>query len=902
MVITQAIFAAFTQCRTKSYLSSHSAVAENLLGQARQHWDELYQRNGSSRLRARVLDGQLYVGTPAVAAIQRQQYRVILDCTFQASDLRSHVHGLELVRSRKTKGRSAYVPIRFVSTERISTDDKLLLAFDASVFSQACGITPPRLGKLIHGREYATTTVPLAPLYTKIQSILPAISVQQTSPTPPPPVLNKHCAECRYAAQCREIATKADDLSLLAKISEKDRKKYHDKGIFTVTQLSYTFRPRRRAVERWKHEHALQALAIRKNEIHVVGAVTMRETGTPVYLDVEGDPDRDFYYCVGLRFEAASAMVQRAYWADSPSDEGTMWTECLRTLDDIDTPRLVHYGAYETTFLRQMRNRYPNPERTGFLDQLIASAVNLLSTIYARVYFPTYSNGLKDVARYLGFRWSEPTASGLVALAWRREWEGSRTPDLKQKLITYNAEDCAAAHEVAENLLALSRSSPSGNSNFVDVTTLRREYPQRLGKAEFVLPEFQQINNAARWDHQREKVYARSIKRVARSHRNAPTERWTVPLNKVVECEEQRPTQCTDCGATTIYRWGHLSRTVYDFKLSGAGIKRWVERYSFPRYICWQCKATFHQKAHQAKYGNTMCAYTVYQIIELQLTQNAVTKSMRQLFGIPASRGMVNRLKANVAERCEDIYHAILEKIVGGRLVHADETRANVGGKAAYVWVFTSLEEVAFVYSESREASTAQKVLQQFRGVLVSDFYAGYDSIACAQQKCLIHLMRDINDDLYKQPFNGEMKQIGRLFAELLRPMIDSVDRFGLKSRYLRKHRRDVQRFYQTLSRQEYQTEVAAGYRRRFEKNRDRLFTFLDYDGIPWNNNNAEHAIKAFVGLRNIIRGSSTAKGLREYLVLLSVSETCKYKGVSFLDFLLSQESDVDKLISRGGI
>ena len=295
-----------------------------------------------------------------------------------------------------------------------------------------------------------------------------------------------------------------------------------------------------------------------------------------------------------------------------------------------------------------------------------------------------------------------------------------------------------------------------------------------------------------------------------------------------------------------------------------------------------------------------MCAYTVYQIIELQLTQNAVTKSMRQLFGIPASRGMVNRLKANVAERCEDMYHAILEKIVGGTLVHADETRANVAGKAAYVWVFTSLEEVAFVYSESREASTAQKVLQQFRGVLVSDFYAGYDSIACAQQKCLIHLMRDINDDLYKQPFNDEMKQIGRLFAELLRPMIDSVDRFGLKSRYLRKHRRDVQRFYQTLSRQEYQTEVAAGYVRRFEKNRDRLFTFLDHDGIPWNNNNAEHAIKAFVRLRNIIGGSSTAKGLREYLVLLSVSETCKYKGVSFLDFLLSQESDVDKFASHG--
>jgi hypothetical protein len=159
--------------------------------------------------------------------------------------------------------------------------------------------------------------------------------------------------------------------------------------------------------------------------------------------------------------------------------------------------------------------------------------------------------------------------------------------------------------------------------------------------------------------------------------------------------------------------------------------------------------------------------------------------------------------------------------------------------------------------------------------------------------------MRDINDDLYKQPFNDEMKEIGTQFGEVLRPIIESVDRFGLKARYLRKHQPAVKKFYQTLSRQDYQTEVAAGYVRRFEKNRDRLFTFLDHDGIPWNNNNAEHAIKAFVRLRNVIGGTSTAKGLREYLVLLSVCETCKCKGVSFLDFLLSEAATVDAFINK---
>jgi hypothetical protein len=546
-----------------------------------------------------------------------------------------------------------------------------------------------------------------------------------------------------------------------------------------------------------------------------------------------------------------------------------------------------------------MKTRYCHPEHAVLLDQLIASTANLLSTIYAHVYFPTYSNGLKDVARYLGFQWSEPKASGLAALSWRRAWEFSRAPDLKQTLITYNSEDCAAAQTVAEALSALSQLRPACNLDVVDVTTLRRQYPQRFGAIDFALPEFQQINDAARWDHQREKVYIRSSKRLRRVREQTLKSRRKPIINKVIRCEEKRPSQCRSCGATTIYRWGRLSRVVHDLRLSQNGIKRWVVRYSFPRYICWHCKTTFHQYASQLKYGNTICAYIVYQIVELQLSQNAVAKSMGQLFNIPASRAMINRRKASMAERYENTYQAILDKIVVGALVHADETRATVAGKEAYVWVFTNLEDVAFVYSDSREASTAQEVLQQFHGVLVSDFYAGYDSIACVQQKCLIHLMRDINDDLFKQPFNDEIKEIGKRFAELLRPIIDSVDRFGLKTRYLRKHRAAVEQFYRMLSGRSYQTEVAAGYVRRFDKNRDRLFTFLDHDGVPWNNNNAEHAIKAFARLRNVIGGTSTAKGLREYLILLSVSETCKCKGVRFLDFLLSQESDVDTFVAH---
>jgi hypothetical protein len=63
---------------------------------------------------------------------------------------------------------------------------------------------------------------------------------------------------------------------------------------------------------------------------------------------------------------------------------------------------------------------------------------------------------------------------------------------------------------------------------------------------------------------------------------------------------------------------------------------------------------------------------------------------------------------------------------------------------------------------------------------------------------------------------------------------------------------------------------------------------------VPWNNNNAEHAVKAFAMLRQVIQGVTSEKGIRDYLVLLSISQTCKYRELDFLDFLRSGEKDIN--------
>jgi hypothetical protein len=177
--------------------------------------------------------------------------------------------------------------------------------------------------------------------------------------------------------------------------------------------------------------------------------------------------------------------------------------------------------------------------------------------------------------------------------------------------------------------------------------------------------------------------------------------------------------------------------------------------------------------------------------------------------------------------------------------------------------------------------------------VLVSDFYPGYESLPCEQQACLVHLIRDMNADLMGSPYDEEFKAIATDFGKLLRSIVGTIDKYGLKKRHLHKHKVEVDRFFRGLATRVYHSELAEGYQKRFRKNEGRLFTFLDHDNIPWNNNAAEHAIKAFARFRELYDGQMGEEGLSDFLVLLSVQQTCEYRGVNFLEFLLSREEDV---------
>ena len=157
-----------------------------------------------------------------------------------------------------------------------------------------------------------------------------------------------------------------------------------------------------------------------------------------------------------------------------------------------------------------------------------------------------------------------------------------------------------------------------------------------------------------------------------------------------------------------------------------------------------------------------------------------------------------------------------------------------------------------------------------------------------------MHLIRDLNDELWKNPFNTELEEFVAAFKDLISPIMDDVSKYGLKKRNLAKHERAVDRFYNsTILGREFKGEVVRTFQKRLLRYRDSLFTFLKEDGIPWNNNMAERAIR-HLAVQRKISGSFFKRTAEHYLTLLGIGQTCRFQDKSFLGFLLSGGFDVD--------
>jgi predicted RecB family nuclease len=651
MKITSEIFEAYLKCPTKCRLRANG---EPFSGNEYAQWVKT-QRNSYCTKEIAILltplQGTEVAHSPDIENIRLAKWRfatnfVVKGNLDSGTIVESEFHCVERLLPQGRGKASQFIPIRFSFFNKLSKNDHMLVAFDALTLSKSLG-RRVNAGKIIHGDKGTTLTLNLLGSAGKVEEMVEKIAAMLSISAPPNYVLCSHCAECEYQILCQQMAIDNDDLSLLSSMTPKERQKFRDKGIFTVTQLSHTFRPRRRPKHQRdkpeKYHHSLKALAIRQNKTHIVGNPILKIDGTPIYLDVEGLPDQDFYYLIGVQIGTGMAAKQYSFWADTIEDERKIWLEFINILQTVVNPVIIHYGGYETEFINKLIKRYgtlleistnPIPENHR--------TINLLGLLHGQVYFPTYSNSLKQIGGFLGFSWSKESPIGANSIACRCTWERTRNPSLKSRLIEYNIEDCQAAELITKELIRLTSTDPneeksekSSDSEAVHVKSLKR--PQRRW-GNFVSPfkELEEINVSAWWDYQRDRIYVKSHEFAKPNCRHNGRERtsWLnrFPVGEVVVATEKP--YCPYCGKA-FENVRKRARKLLDLRFGKSSVKRRIVEYRFKEYWCSGCQRRYGEPSEfwpESHFGRNLVAYILYETIDLHIPFVTVQKNFEPLF------------------------------------------------------------------------------------------------------------------------------------------------------------------------------------------------------------------------------------------------------------------------------
>jgi predicted RecB family nuclease len=910
--ITSEVLESYLHCKFKGHLK--------LAGQQGRPCDfeaMLTQLRAEVRLKAidtimaRHSEDQVARNIPLTTAGLKRGPQYILDGTLEDDALALHFDALKRVEGESKLGDFHYLPMLFHEGRQVKKEQKLLLEVYGILLSGLQG-RAPAYGVIWHGRGCKTTRVKLNPDHRKAEQVLRGLKDLAATESPPRLLLNDHCQECEFRERCHQQAVQEDNLSLLRGLKEKEVQAYARKGILTVTQLAHTFRPRRKRKKtrhKDRHSYPLQARALRDKKTYVLGSLQLPDAPARVYLDLEGRPDEGFIYLIGVIVTTGGSEVRSSFWADDREHEAEIFKQLLDIVRPLDDFRVFCYGSYELAFLRRMRKHARNQQ---FAEKVLKNTVNILSVISAHVHFPVTSNGLKEVGRHLGCSWTGPEASGLQSLVWRTRWEQTLDERLKQQLTTYNLEDCVALKRVTEVLFQVAAHAESGgqpmpkSSEGMPIPDVQDAdqltFPAGWGRITFFHPDFAHINRCSYFDYQRQRVYIRTSK-VLRKARSSCGKRVNRKLraSKHIVIEGRSCPHCKSEAIVPIPRSSHeikdpRRKRAFDLVFTPAGVRRRVIECRTIPYRCQQCGTAFLPERYERldKHFHGLKSWAMYQHVAQDMSLPKIEAMLMELFGLHVRYAEIHMFKALMARHYHAGYNKLLKKLLTGRVLHVDETEVILRTGKAYVWIFASMEEAIFMYRPTREGAFLKDLLKDFHGVLVSDFYAAYDSIDCPQQKCLIHLIRDMNQELLDNPFDEELQSVTAPFGVLLREVVTTIDQHGLKRGHLKKHDLAVARFFESLAGQSFRSETAEALCQRLLKNRDKLFTFMQYDGVPWNNTNAENAIKRFASYRENTVGMLKEEGLKDYLVLLSLCQTCRYRGISFLKFLLSRECDVD--------
>jgi predicted RecB family nuclease len=288
------------------------------------------------------------------------------------------------------------------------------------------------------------------------------------------PALSSTCRLCHWRTLCSNHLEALDDLSLIPELgrSRRDAMRNWVKSVSGLARMNLgTLIKGNKTVvpgvgpdtlERFQCRARLQKRPDARP--YLAQPVKFPESNCELFFDIETDPLRDFCYLHGFvqrhnKDEGTQSYVP--FFAESPTndEEKRVFSDALTYVQSRRPCTIYYFSKYERTWWYRLQERYPEVVTREQIEDMFNPewTVDLyFDVVLPYTEWPTHDYSIKTLAKYLGFRWRDPSPSGVESIEWYYRWTETGDPSIKQRILEYNEDDCIAMRVLLDELIEMS--------------------------------------------------------------------------------------------------------------------------------------------------------------------------------------------------------------------------------------------------------------------------------------------------------------------------------------------------------------------------------------------------------------------------------------------------------------
>lgn len=472
MLINAELLLQYQRCKRRSFLDIHSKKtwvkpSNDLLYKLQQ--DKItHQKSVLSKFDYKYPQyprKNLYLAQKATVELMRQGVEyihrgvIIADYTSN-STLISYPHLLIKQTGKSQFGSWHYAPVGIELGRRPKQEYQVVVAFHAYILMKLQQSEVNSGWLILKGKE-GYYPVDLGKWIPQMEAILVEfINSLQQNEAPEIFISKQRCNFCHWYSECYTIAKSQQHLSLLPGITPPRYTQLQELSITTLQTLADANPSILRNLVGFDYQSATKLIVQAKSTIKCLPIllsfnyekITSLELYHTIelYFDIEAQPDLNLNYLLGILVVDKQNHTEKFYsfFAEAPEDEESVWQKFLDLVWQYPQAPIYHFCVYECDTIKRLSKIYKTPQEHVY--PVLNRLVDIYEYLIQNVTLPVESYALKAVARWLGFKWRNPEASGATCIYWYDQWLKTRNRTLIKTIQLYNEDDCRATYSVKE--------------------------------------------------------------------------------------------------------------------------------------------------------------------------------------------------------------------------------------------------------------------------------------------------------------------------------------------------------------------------------------------------------------------------------------------------------------------